>query len=433
MASQYPFFTDAAQGTEPGVSLQTFFSRFPKQEFWRFFIERIRYDLRPFVYRESFKIMGGKETVELSAIKSFVKQFRMRVRDLSSCGASFAADAISLFHAEDKMDDLVFDILESGSYGLGWINFEQSEPGYLKHVTEGFCFILDNLSTDAPLTNDFIKKLHEICTRDVKNMLEQVPGQFRTEIVSWSMTRTFDSLCGLTESITHLQLVEQKYQFPGTNLATKPKNGSVKCYSSFVGHDPRELANELMESVKNGGLVSYYTNEQPSTNNFLNDVTEHLLNELNSSLNKAATEKDKLKSIFTFIKYTVLHHPFTDGVGRTYSMILLQYLLMKEKLLPFLIVNSNIIPGFSVDELIECYLKGKEEMKRILNDPSYISSADFFDPNVSTEDILEKAPEKFKTLFQECLTVWSTKITECIEQCSPDATLTAGSQTQDFS
>ncbi|MBL7561967.1 hypothetical protein [Legionella bononiensis] len=421
------FFPIAGQSSEPQFDLQSFFAHFPHQEFWRFFVERTRYDIRPFVYRELYnKLVGTTETIPLSTIKEFIKNLGLRIHQLDSFRDHYVDEVIKLFKATDKRDELVFDIIEGDNYDPAWISFEQSEPGYLKHVTEGFCFVLDNLDTEAPLTNEFIKKLHEICTKGVENMIEQIPGEFRKSDAVWSLTANFDSLSGLTESISYLKSLEKEYQIAGIRLVIRPQNKPVKIYSSFVDQDPEEVAKECMDYIRNGALINYETNDVKLNDEFLHHVTERLITELNNSLHESASEMDKLKSIFTFIKYTVLHHPFTDGVGRTYSMILLQYLLMKENLSPFLIKNSNIIPGFSVDEMISIYLSGKEEMKLILNDPSYINSLSFSDPNISTEYSLEKAPEELRHVFQECQAMWSSKVNECFVQMNVESTLGAG-------
>ncbi|AWN75222.1 hypothetical protein [Legionella anisa] len=53
---------------------------------------------------------------------------------------------------------------------------------------------------------------------------------------------------------------------------------------------------------------------------------------------------------------------YDDGVGHTYSMLLLQYLLMRENLMPVLLTDSNMIPGLSVQQLVDEYLKAEKEM-----------------------------------------------------------------------
>ncbi|KTD32361.1 ankyrin repeat-containing protein [Legionella moravica] len=426
MFSRLNFFPNAESSNEPPIDLQSFLARFPKQEFWRFFVERSRYDIRPFVYRELYhKLVGNKKFVPLSIIKEFIKNQNLSMHHLDSIRDHYVEEIIRLFKATDKSDELVVDVIEGDGYEPAWINFEQSEPGYLKHVTEGFCFILDNLDSPAPLNNDFIKRLHEMCTKGVENMIDQIPGQFRNGNAVWGMTANFDSISGLTESITYLKLLEKQYQIPGVRLVIVIGNGALQIIDTFADRGPEELAKECMEYIEHGTTIYYETRDVKLNEEFLNKVTERLINDFNDSLSRAESELDKLKAIFTFIKYSVLHHPFTDGVGRTYSMILLQYLLMKENLSPFLIENSNIIPGFSVDEMISVYLNGRAEMKMILNDPSYINSINFFEPNISTEETLEKAPEELKAVFLECQVMWSEHVTECLERMNLQSTLGA--------
>ncbi|RUR18834.1 hypothetical protein ELY21_06325 [Legionella sp. km535] len=426
MYSRLNFFPSAGSSNEPSTNLQSFLTHFPKQEFWRFFVERTRYDLRPFVYRELYyKLVGNKEYVPLAEIKEFIKNQNMSIHHLDSFRDHYVEDIIKLFKATDKGDELVIDVIEGDGYEPAWINFEQSEPGYLKHVTEGFCFILDHLDSPAPLSNEFIKRLHEISTKGVENMIEQIPGQFRNGTAAWGMTANFDTISGLTESLTYLKSLEKQHQIPGVRLAIVQGSGALQIINTFADREPEELAKECMEYIKHGATIYYETHDVKLNAEFLDKVTKNLITELNNSLSRAVSEEDKLKAIFTFIKYSVLHHPFTDGVGRTYSMILLQYLLMKENLSPFLIENSNIIPGFSVDQMISIYLHGREEMNMILKDPAYINSSSFFEPNISTEETLQKAPDELTAIFQECQAMWSEHVTGCLERMTQQSTLGA--------
>lgn len=99
----------------------------------------------------------------------------------------------------------------------------------------------------------------------------------------------------------------------------------------------------------------------------------------------------------------VLFHPFDDGVGRTYSMLLMQYLLMREHLMPVIFEDSNMIPGLSVEQLVIEYLRAEKEMGLVLKDPSYITGSKFSSPNVDSDSLLNSQDSEHQAMFQNCL------------------------------
>jgi len=155
--------------------------------------------------------------------------------------------------------------------------------------------------------------------------------------------------------------------------------------------------------------IKFFAEEDPNRINsheFLKNISTQLILDLETSLNEAYSKEQKLIAIFTYLKHAVLHHIFTDGVGRTFSMLLLQYLLLRENLLPILIINSNIIPGKSVKELVDEYYRAEREMEIILKDPSYINNSRLADPNIDTNTLYSKLTHSEKEVFDASLNVY---------------------------
>lgn len=405
-------------------NLKRFFDNFPEKEFWRFFVERVRYDYRQELYRKLYAKMNAVPEEQAKEIP--VSEIEEMVKDVTIGHVYMLAERLSdqevlkglddLFHVTDRKDEHITSLFNKHQ---GWLGFEDNEPGYLLNVTNGFCLMVEHLLSEQPLTLDFIKELHKTCTQGVRKMLTQTPGEFRANGASWQMDLKGDSLEGLIETINYLKSVEERMGTAGVDILIE-KDGGYERISSFLNEDTFVLANRIWSCFNNGAVIYYNAreNKQFDSSQFLHDVCTEHIRQLGQALDNAITKEDKLAALFTYLKHTVLHHPFQDGVGRTYSMVLLQYLLMRENFLPVLILNSNAIPGHSVKELVDEYLRAEKEMERILEEPHYISSDEMVMPNVTTEALLAASTTEDVAIFVKALTQFQEIKRSYLEWCS---------------
>ncbi|KTC79796.1 hypothetical protein [Legionella cherrii] len=406
----YNFFNKEAFGISKEDKLKRFFNKFPENEFWRFFVERIRYDFRQQLYRKLFAKMSAipeekAEEIPVSIIADFVRDLTIGdVYQLAEqLGDHEALTGLNnLLHVQDRKGERIVPLFNKHQ---GWLGFEDNEPGYLLNVTNGLCFAIAHMLSGKPFTLGFLKELHKTCTKDVHQMLDQTPGEFRSRGASWQMDLKTDSLEGLIETIDYLKSVEAKMGTSGLDISIQTKDG-VEFISSFCNEDTHSLADKIWSNLKAGAVIYYNAREENKidSNSFLDEVCSAHIQQLEEALENAVTKQEKLTALFTYLKHDVLHHPFQDGVGRTYSMVLLQYLLMRDNFLPVLFLNSNIIPGYSVKELVDEYLRAEKEMERILDFPQYISSEEMATPNVDTEMLLSTASAEEKDIFIKALT-----------------------------
>ncbi|WP_392537012.1 hypothetical protein [Legionella sp. 227] len=406
----YNFFNKEAFEISKEDKLKRFFNNFPEHEFWRFFVERVRYDFRQELYRKLFAKMNGipeekAKEIPVSIIADFVREVTIGdVYQLAEQLGDYEAltSLNNLFHVKDRKGESIVTLFNKHR---GWLGFEDNEPGYLLNVTNGLCFAIAHMLSGQPFTLTFVKELHKICTKDVQKMLDQTPGEFRSRGASWQMELNTDSLEGLIETIDYLKSVEAKMGTAGLDISIQTKDG-VAFISSFCTEDTHSLADKIWSNLKEGAVIYYTAREENKTdgNSFLDEVCSDHIQQLEEALENAITKQEKLTAVFTYLKHDVLHHPFQDGVGRTYSMVLLQYLLMRDNFLPVLLLNSNVIPGYSVKELVDEYSRAEKEMERILDFPQYISSEEMATPNVDTEMLLSSASAEEKENFIKALT-----------------------------
>ncbi|CAM2945182.1 ankyrin repeat-containing protein [Legionella steigerwaltii] len=407
------FFGTKAFGTSEENNLKRFFNKFPENEFWRFFVERTRYDFRQELYRKLYSKLNNvseeeAKKVPVSLIEEMVKdvtvgQVYELAKQLDDQESLHGLD--NLLHARDRQEERIVALFNKHQ---GWLGFEDNEPGYLLNVTKGLCFAIEHLLSGKPLTLDFIKELHKTCTQGVQKMLKQTPGEFRSGGASWQMNSKdgCDSLEGLIETIDYLKSVEAKMGTSGLDITIETKDGK-ECISKFLTEDTHSLASKIWTNLNNGAVIYYNSREKEvDSSQFLHEVCSDHIQQLEKALDNAITKEEKLTALFTYLKHTVLHHPFQDGVGRTYSMVLFQYLLMRENLSPVLILNSNVIPGVSVKELVNEYLRAEKEMEKILDNPQYIASDEMVTPNVDTTTLLSKSNTEERDTFTSALTLF---------------------------
>lgn len=418
-------FLDANDFTEhnnsPQHNLRLFLENFPEREFWRFFVERTHYDSRKAIYWWLFSSLRGIsiENAMQIPIDSIENEFRqLTIGDIYNFAEKMQncriVDTLTgFFHLADRKGEIVANFVNKHQ---GWLGFDNREPNYLFAVTQGFKFVLSNcMNKDLVFDFEFIKNLHKVCTSGVKNMLTQIPGQLRKYSARWEMKKNYNSLDGLIETINYLKLTQNKFEMSGLSIEICYPNDCLDNICNFDVDDTKSLAEKIWNALLGGAKILYVTNNNID---FLKNICERHIIELDIALRESKTNQEKLTAIFTFLKYTVLHHPFQDGVGRTYSMLILQYLLIHENFLPILIKDSNIIPGYSIKELMDEYSRAENEMKIILEDVSqlFISSTNFAESNVNTIELLSMCSDEDKSIFEDCLKIYLDGKRECLSR-----------------
>lgn len=410
-----------------------FLKQFPKNEIWRFFVERDKYRHDRELLRSChFSLYGTNDEDE------FVMEEKLKERTIQELYDVNIHDPVILknyrqLNWDNKKKFNIFDVIKNYK---AWLGFEQNEPEYLKHVINGFCTCLDAITDNKDLSLDFIKSLHKKCTEKVKN-INASPGKLREKEIRWGVTG-FDTKDGIKENMQLMQNAKNKYGEHGIYFKTYSINEWINVIDlddyeekSDTGNEKDDIEtdnkknlddawNDFSNELSKNRYVYYCAiNKNKET---LEKICNDLIENLNKSLSEPHTEDEKLKIIFTFMKEFVLHHPFNDGVGRTLSMILTQYLLMKENLLPFIIHNSNIIPGHSVEQLIDEYKRGKKEMEEILGNPNYFDKTNSTDEKtiqlfeIQTSKLLQESDKNEKKYFLNCIKIYEKQKNKLLEK-----------------
>lgn len=89
------------------------------------------------------------------------------------------------------------------------------------------------------------------------------------------------------------------------------------------------------------------------------DRLSSIINEFNARMAQDLSEEEKIKAIAWCVREILLTHPFSDGNGRTISL-LLNKLLLQHNLSPTIIENPTRIDGFSLNELCAEIKRGQD-------------------------------------------------------------------------
>ncbi|WP_131793965.1 hypothetical protein [Fluoribacter gormanii] len=398
-----------------------FLQRFPCIELWRFFVERSRYDDRQFAYNllinclenikinfhGEYRILEKEEIMEYLETVRLNELYQLATRELSLSNLNLLNLIIYFLKFEEQDQQLLKDYFEMRR---AWIGFEQSEPGYMLGMAHGFAFIINKLHDPDILDIEFIKSLHASCTSCVKNLFTvAIPGEFRkNSLVGWSLNSEQNTFDGIFEILLYMQTPECR------GLSFIDKSGKVLASTRDKNFDPREKALLIWDMLKQDQIISIRSSEMEEqiadVEQYLNEVCQSHLMIYKREISESNSKQEKLNAIFKFIKYTVLHHPFPDGVGRSLSMLLTFYLLMINNLLPVILKNSNNIPGWSVKEMVEEYLSLENEMSEVLRNPSYLSSDLFASNNIDTVNYLQRLPETHRSQFYEAVEIMQNAI-----------------------
>ncbi|WP_454783360.1 hypothetical protein [Legionella sp. WA2022007384] len=399
---------------------QYFLQQFPCIELWRFFVERSRYDDRQFSkdllikclegvtinFHGEYRVLNREERIEYLETVRLNELYQLAFRGFSLANLNLLNLIINFFKFEEQDPQLLKDYFEMRR---GWNGFELSEPGYMLGMAHGFVFIVNKLKESAVLDLEFIKGLHAACTTVVRNLMGSRPGEFRkNSLVSWSLNAEQNSFEGIYEILLYMRTSECK------GLSFIDKSGKILASTRDKAFDPREKALLIWDMLKQEQTISMRTSEMDEqirdVDGYLNEICNLHLKTYKKEILESNSKREKLAALFKFIKYTVLHHPFPDGVGRTISMLLTFYLLMNNNLLPVILKNSNNIPGWSVKEMVEDYLSLEQEMKEVLRNPSYLSSERFALNNLDTGNYLKQLPETSRSQFYEAVEMMQNAI-----------------------
>jgi hypothetical protein len=324
---------------------------------------------------------------------------------------------------------------ESESATQGWAAFE-TESGYMAGIYRGLAFVLKADLENKALDAEFVADLHDTALQGVLSTqllsgmdLSQVvpeskpgdkyklsslaatvakykydvtppfyidqyllkegfhtpnpgaePGCFGVGAIYGSMTpRGFAQACErLSQTSSHTLLVS------GQKAVIAPQFNSDRNRYVAEGMDKISAVRRAIEPFKvaesdafnpESGYV-FFTN-LPWQKTTPKEKVNQILSAYKAETNEAQTETEKLTAIARCCQNLNQAHPFADGNARTFGVLLVNRLLLKEGLGPAIMEDANRFDGYAVDELVDEIRKGQASFQSfIVGDSSRIEEND---------------------------------------------------------
>lgn len=265
----------------------------------------------------------------------------------------------------------------------GWMQFEERESGYLRAVTNSMAYALSHINDQMDV--QFIKTIHRLALSDVTDTnydtTEEKPGEARSDTIWYALAPQDVTKNGITEIIS---LLEQQ-DFLRLYFKRIKVEINSRILAGMSEREKKQLVIETLDEIKKRGPVyieGFYGKEYDHNRKFLIEKQlSTFINEYESAVKNAENNQDqKIRAILSFVRNCEHMHVFADGNGRTFYMIALYYLFIKNGLQLPLMEDINHISGNSLDEIIIKIKKGWENTQALSRDKK------IFD--LSTSDIL---------------------------------------------
>lgn len=271
----------------------------------------------------------------------------------------------------------------------------KGEPGYLVDMMKGFDYIAATLH--QPLTSDFIENLHDECIKNVKINIEAHNKKFeesnktenQDEVINIDPPKSvpmlnirnntpvnFGLLCVYPCESPLKEVLENKANITKNGLlevidyinSTNEKYGDILSLKRIAQspHEQDETINlknfdfeQLQHLISSENKI--VLRSEGVNNNQLKKIISDLISDYQSKIEKAKDDTDKIKIIAKFVQKLEILHPFTDANCRTFCVLLLNKLLLENKLTPAIMDNPNRFDGFANQELTQEIIEGQKK------------------------------------------------------------------------
>lgn len=419
-------------------------SKIPAKEIWRFFIDGNKQEKgrnlqaselfrQPALYIRLFVHNPLLYTIkEYLVIKEKVENEEHAMR---SELLYFLAS--SDWYLSDKERD-TFRLIDLLNMDKAWIPFERNEPGFLKALGQAVPYIFEQ---SHPLIINFIKQLHAIAIGNVLHTEYKDNNgidEFRNlSFGGYGLGTNYstDGLYGFLNSIMNntsdeselyiyqsfggrqgfklnakaLTLIEEisreKIDYTDNELKgmffefMNGENDSMrKRYFDYAcplvrklinATNRRQLAEYLQETINETSFVMWFKQmsvQRGDVISILNKQMQTLIDTYEEKIAQADDPLIKLMIIINFIQSCEQLHPFKDGNCRTFCMLLLNHLLMKNGFPPAILDDPNQFDLYGKNELLHSVLNGMQNTITLINTGSLY--------NVNTDQVLDYLQSK---------------------------------------
>lgn len=236
---------------------------------------------------------------------------------------------------------------------------EQASPGYLESVSTALYGLLKTM--DDPLTLDFVIGLHDLAYHEKEDFYLGL-NKMGSSLIYPNQV----SIEGLIELITKIKKGQTKLA-----IRYEASTNNIEEFQFKESKSIEEEANEIKEEAKE--ILSNLQNKWSKL--YLVRITNTLdakqeiqrfLDRYYQAIKSETDEIKKLNIIATFIQDCHQYHPFIDGNGRVFVLLLLNKLLIMNGLSPTTLEKTGKFSGHSIEQLVREIQKGQEHFRELL-------------------------------------------------------------------
>jgi hypothetical protein len=257
-------------------------------------------------------------------------------------------------------------LVERYRWKEGLANFENNTPGYFKALGKAFF----NINENEPLTIGLIKSFHKTALTGAQDysLVAPPPGEFKQWTNYYILDYRNITLEGMLELFEKMKNSQETVLYKIANISQTICD-ATNIDSLVEEHGSlNKVAEYLITKIYNQKgiyLKALIKNKSLSINTFpsktIEATVQGFINEYESNIREAKNSAEILRAIVVLVRDCEQFHPFADGNCRTFAMVLLSYLCMKNGFPPSILDNPNHFDGFSINQLMSISLIGMED------------------------------------------------------------------------
>ncbi|KTC76006.1 ankyrin repeat-containing protein [Legionella birminghamensis] len=388
----------------------------PSQEVWRLFVDGCRQNGRGLIKCPMFnsKLPNGRSAMNYQSltVKKYITEIEKCQKLEDSTLYMSVGFTLSWCLSEEEMNDLTIgDLIKLDK---AWFTFELTEPGYLRAMYQAYDELFQKENTLSIAT---IKRIHQLATDKVANLLydnsdnmnakgdfritdssltginlsEQGIKEFVEELLSEHSSKQdiyLHASCGGSEGFNFTRAFFKDMEDILKNQTTRDiehfkqyctgdndheKNMSFRYLKPYLNNlltcqsidEVISIVHTCLKKSDFRYMQSYQPNDTQAT---LERTMQQFISKCDFSLSQATTPLQKLETIIDFIQSCEQLHPFSDGNTRTFSMLLLNYLLVKNGMPPTILTDPNNIILGTKQSLITDVVSGMKRFITLVNE-----------------------------------------------------------------
>lgn len=215
-------------------------------------------------------------------------------------------------------------LMDGSQQQQGWGHYEAREKGCINQLYQAFHFVKD--TTSRPLTPEYFKSIHKICSETIIWQWETKSGVYRSNRTQFGVSRNSMSFLGYLDHIKQFQTI-----------------GSLKKHSG--------LSFDVMSLIETDNLDETITDY----------IREYEIEVAADVENPAAI----LRALILLCKKLVIIHPFSDCNGRLFCNLILNRELVRHGFSPTLLDDPNRIDGYTLNESLYELIKGMNSFQEL--------------------------------------------------------------------